>query len=140
MKKTIVPFLIVALFINILPAIADSGLPDGIDVFYVEGKVCVSNGYGLECWCPDECGAGPVCPTYVPTDKPKDPTPTDKPDDPTPTFTPVPPTPTPTPEPTEEPKAKCNRGIGNGSENCDPGNSYGQGQGGGRPAGEDRDE
>ena len=51
---------------------------------------------------------------------------------PPPTETPPPPTP-PTEEPTEKPK--CNRGLGNGSENCDPGNS------GGKPgaAGEDNE-
>jgi len=50
-----------------------------------------------------------------------------------PTGTPVTPTPdTPTPEtPTEPPppEARCNRGVGNGAEDCDPGNSYGQGHG-----------
>ena len=40
----------------------------------------------------------------------------------------------------EATKAKCNRGIGNGPENCDPGKSSGQGKGKGRRAGEDRDE
>lgn len=54
--------------------------------------------------------------------------------------TPIPNTvePTEVGEPTEKPK--CNRGVGNGSENCDPGNSSGQGDGKGRRAGEDRDE
>ena len=51
---------------------------------------------------------------------------------------PPPPTTPPPPEPTEKPK--CNRGIGNDSEGCDPGNSSGQGQGQGRDAGEDRNE
>jgi len=37
-------------------------------------------------------------------------------------------------------KEKCNRGVGNLEEGCDPGNSGGQGKGGGRPAGEDRSE
>ena len=57
---------------------------------------------------------------------------------------PVPPTKEPTREPTKElpptetpvpPKPKCNRGLGNGSEDCDPGNS------GGKPgaAGEDNE-
>ena len=43
--------------------------------------------------------------------------------------------PEPVPSPTEAPKAACNRGIGNGSEDCDPGNS------GGKPgsAGEDNE-
>ena len=35
---------------------------------------------------------------------------------------------------------KCNRGIGNLEEGCDPGNSFGQGKGEGRSAGEDRHE
>ena len=46
------------------------------------------------------------------------------------------PIPTPNPDPTPEPtKEACNRGIGNGSEDCDPGNS------GGKPgsAGEDNE-
>ena len=49
----------------------------------------------------------------------------------TPTKEPTPPPPTETPEP----KPKCNRGLGNGSEDCDPGNS------GGKPgaAGEDNE-
>lgn len=45
-----------------------------------------------------------------------------------PTATPRPteqPTPRPTPVPTVEVE-KCNRGLGNGSEECDPGNSGGQ--------------
>jgi hypothetical protein len=54
----------------------------------------------------------------------------------TPSVTPVPTEPTSTPSP----DPACNRGIGNGSEDCDPGNSYGKGGGGGRPAGEDREE
>lgn len=50
-------------------------------------------------------------------------------------------TPTPPIPPTDTPdEQKCNRGIGNDSEGCDPGNSSGQGQGAGRDAGEDRDE
>lgn len=34
--------------------------------------------------------------------------------------------PTPVPSPTEAPKEACNRGLGNGSEDCDPGNSAGK--------------
>ena len=52
---------------------------------------------------------------------------------------PPPPPPTPTPPPPPE-KERCNRGIGNLEEGCDPGNSFGQGKGDGRPAGEDRHE
>lgn len=51
---------------------------------------------------------------------------------------------TPTPSiistPTPKEHTSCNRGIGNGSEDCDPGNSSEQGRGGGRGAGEDRGE
>ena len=57
-----------------------------------------------------------------------------------PIKTPTPPTETPPPPPTEEPNESCNRGIGNGAEDCDPGNSSGQGGGQGRGAGEDKDE
>ena len=68
------------------------------------------------------------CETSEPTSEPS----------PTPVSTPVEtlvPTETPVPSPTEAPKAACNRGIGNGSEDCDPGNS------GGKPgsAGEDNE-
>ena len=54
--------------------------------------------------------------------------------DPTPTPDPTK-EPTPVPSPTEAPKEACNRGLGNGSEDCDPGNS------GGKPgsAGEDNE-
>ena len=57
----------------------------------------------------------------------------------TPEASPTPnPIPTPTPEPTPDPtpeKVSCNRGLGNGAEDCDPGNS------GGKPgsAGEDNE-
>ena len=52
-------------------------------------------------------------PTDIPTKEPTD----------------VPPEKTPTPEPTLPPppeKPKCNRGLGNGPEGCDPGNSTGK--------------
>ena len=89
-----------------------------------EGYVCVTiEEYALH-W--DVC---PIDPNFTPTD------------DPTPTLE-ITPTPTddPTATPTPEDKEKCNRGIGNLAEGCDPGNSFGQGKGGGRPAGEDRHE
>ena len=54
-------------------------------------------------------------------------------------VTPTPPIP-PTDTPETPDKEKCNRGIGNNSEGCDPGTSSGQGGGSGRDAGEDRDE
>jgi hypothetical protein len=58
----------------------------------------------------------------------------------TPSETPIPTDPPITPSATPSPDLACNRGVGNGSEDCDPGNSYGKGGGGGRPAGEDREE
>ncbi|MHA2062975.1 MAG: hypothetical protein ACXABY_01195 [Candidatus Thorarchaeota archaeon] len=78
------------------------------------------------------CAEGSSCDLPVPTPPPGPTPPTPPPPDPTPTP--------PTPPPTEEPKEKCNRGIGNDSEGCDPGNSSEQGRGEGRRAGEDRDE
>ena len=104
-----------------------------------------------------------VCPTVATPTKDSAYTPTQvcKPtntDAPPPEDTPVPPTNTPRlptdippiptgfvptatePAPEPDPKPKCNRGVGNLEEGCDPGNSGGQGQGDGRPAGEDRDE
>ena len=70
------------------------------------------------------------------------PTPTGRPGQ-TATVVPTDPVSTPTPEDTPPPPpstTKCNRGLGNDSEGCDPGNSAGQGQGEGRDAGEDKDE
>ncbi len=108
---------------------------DGQEVYIFEAgtRTCVRVGDQLECFC--NCDSV-VCDT---TTVLLTPTPTNG--TPESTSTPVGPTATPTdpgPEPTEKPK--CNRGIGNLSEGCDPGNSFGQGQGGGRPAGEDRHE
>ena len=69
------------------------------------------------------CYEGETC--YVPTPDPTA----------TPIIPPPVPTATPTPEATDTPEEACNRGIGNGAENCDPGNS------GGKPgsAGEDNE-
>jgi hypothetical protein len=92
-----------------------------------------------ECDCTTET---PVVPTATPTHGTPPPTDTRTPE---PTNTPVPsstpePTPTDIPPPTEVPpeptdKPKCNRGLGNNEEGCDPGNS------GGNPgnAGEDNE-
>lgn len=44
----------------------------------------------------------------------------------TPTATVPPPDSTPTPRPEPTTKPKCNRGLGNGAEGCDPGNSGGK--------------
>jgi hypothetical protein len=85
------------------------------------GLVCYewADGSG-DCYECNDCVPVHPTPEPVPTDKPTE-EPTEEP------------TPEPTPEPSE--KVKCNRGPGNGSENCDPGNS------GGKPgnAGEDNE-
>ena len=112
-------------------------------VFEVGDTTCVRVGDSLECFC--QCSTG-VCQVATPPGilLPPENTPTDTPPNGGPTDTPVAPTATPIPPtevpPTDEPRQPCNRGIGNLSEDCDPGNSSGQGGGGGRPAGEDRDE
>ena len=70
-------------------------------------------------------GPGPTS-TPRPTDgvQPTEtPGPTDTPTVPAgPTVTDVPPAPTPAPEPEPTDKPKCNKGGGNDSEGCDPGN------------------
>ena len=104
----------------------EDALPNGVAVFQAEDHTCVviANGMAggwsdIECFCP--CGG-----CTIETDSNGDP------------IIPPPPPPPPPPEPPD--KEKCNRGIGNDSEGCDPGNSSGQGQGEGRDAGEDRNE
>jgi hypothetical protein len=146
MKRNFVVLFGVLVFIALivgtfLVAGADDGLPDGVLVFTVGGKYCLWDEEGRHllqpCWCKDECGGDvDVCEQNpTPTDEPKrDPTKT--PIVPDPTNTPRSPTPTQPPEPTDTPKpdkVSCNRGLGNGPEDCDPGNS------GGKPgkAGED---
>ena len=122
--------------------------PEDVRTFEFGRLTCIifPDGSG-ECYDLSENG-GKLCgcsciplplPTDVPTGQPSS-TPGSTPDPtntPGPTNTPELPTSTPTDTP-KEPKASCNRGIGNFSEDCDPGNSYGQGGGKGRPAGEDR--
>ena len=128
MKKLAVVIVLIVLAIGVV-AYADDLLPEGVEIFQLpaEGLTCVvwPDGSG-DCYCPCdvECNL-PSISTKVETRIP-DETPVP------PTNTPIPPTDTPVP-PTEKPK--CNRGLGNGSENCDPGNS------GGKPgaAGEDNE-
>ena len=113
-------------------------LMDGEDkvglVYALDGGWVLADGNDLvyTCGC-DGCEVeeiGHFVPEETPgphdTPVPTDPPPTDPPPtDPPPTD----------PPPTEEPKKKCNRGGGNSSEGCDPGNS------GGKPgnAGEDNE-
>lgn len=107
---------------------AGDAMPEGLFSWYDEtiGATCYvwPDGSG-DCYCPCEVGEDCETKTITPTVGPD---PTDVP--PTPTDEPVP---SETPEPTEQ--AACNRGLGNGSEDCDPGNS------GGKPgaAGEDNE-
>ncbi len=89
------------------------------------GTVCYD--FGEWGYCQDACDEEAACTIPEATKTP--------PATPTPTNTDAPDV-----TPTDVSKVKCNRGIGNGSENCDPGNSSGQGRGGGRRAGEDRGE
>jgi len=124
MKQSLVVILLVAILLiaSVMWVSADRGYPEGVEIFEIpSGQWCVLVEGEFECYCP--CEVQSVCePTSVPTDEPN----------PTP-----PPNPTPTdfPDPTKTPKPKCNRGLGNGSEGCDPGNS------GGKPgsAGEDNE-
>ena len=97
--------------------IAADPIPPEPHVFEAGGGVCVYYGGQLECFCP--CQSVDSCeevPTVVHA----------------PTVTQAAPDPTEGPAPTVE---RCNRGLGNGSEGCDPGNS------GGRPgsAGEENE-
>ena len=115
MKRNIL-IVLVLLFVTVGVAYADSLLPDDVEQFYDDcGYVCYvwPDGSG-DCYPCLECDE-PVPPTKEPTREPTKELP--------PTETPVP------------PKPKCNRGLGNGSEDCDPGNS------GGKPgaAGEDNE-
>jgi len=103
---------------------------------WAEGKVIVIDNpaFGdvitIPLVCCGACDAQPFVPAQELVEQPDGPAatpgdPTDVPD-PTPDPTPVPPDPTPDPEPDPEPTANCNRGLGNGSEGCDPGNSGGR--------------
>ena len=113
----------------------------GADLPYAEYQVnCKTVCYDFGEWgyCEEfpTCEKTVHCSTNEPSETPTvTPIPTEAPETPTPD-----PTATPVPTATPGPDPKCNRGIGNGSEDCDPGNSSGQGGGGGRRAGEDRDE
>jgi len=103
-------------------ASAQGKLPDGVQVFTVDDHTCVMSEQGfVECFCP--CS---TCQT-VAIKTPESPTPDG-------------PTPTPAITPPPDDRQPCNRGIGNNSEGCDPGNSLGRGGGQGRDAGEDRNE
>lgn len=120
--KNIILFFLIAVLLGaalfvVNRAYGQDDQPGG--VFYLEdcGLVCIewADGSGdcypcLTCQECDECDEPGPNPTPEPT-----------------------PPPDPTPEPTEKPK--CNRGLGNDSEGCDPGNS------GGKPgsAGEDNE-
>ena len=128
MKPKHILIVMIAVLVLALMIAAGAGaldlIPNEVQLFEYAGMNCVvwPDGSG-DCYCP--CGGDDAVCNLVPQEVE------------TPQETQRPPDSTPTP-PTEKPH--CNRGIGNGSENCDPGRSFGQGRGGGRPAGEDRDE
>src|SRR3989337_942146 len=82
--------------------IAADPIPSQPLVFEAGGGVCVYYGGELECFCPCQSSCEEV-PTVTPTVRP------------TPTYVRESPTVMP-----------CNRGLGNGSEGCDPGNSGGR--------------
>lgn len=110
------------MLVVIIPVFAQSDTPEGVQIFYLEaeGLTCLlwPDGSG-DCY----CSCDPVCSEPIETPGPwNSPTPRATPKD-----TPVPePTPTSMPDPTKTPKPNCNRGLGNFSENCDPGNSGGK--------------
>ena len=117
MKKKIALIVVLFALIMVGTASADSWTPVSVEVYEIEsGHWCVTDyrddGPHTECYCACEndcpaCGECEVC-----VDCPVDPLP-----------------------PVKEKKQSCNRGLGNGSEDCDPGNS------GGKPgsAGEDNE-
>jgi len=97
---------------------ADPIPPDPV-VFEAGGGVCVYYRGQLECFCPcQSVGSCEEVPTVVHT-----PCDSSCNETPTPTGSIVTQT---IPEPTVTQVAPCNRGLGNGSEGCDPGNSGGR--------------
>ena len=108
----VIAFVIAVIFIS-GTVFAQPEIPEGVEVFHVEDRTCIRDVElgKLICWCTYSCEGceEPVAKptprsTFVPTSVPTDIPPTK-----------VPPT----------PKPKCNRGIGNGPEFCDPGNRGG---------------
>ena len=92
-------------------ASAQALVPDGVVSFVDEfGRACTIYEGSLDCDF-DPCDTCEV--RYAPTPNPTA----------TPIIPPPFPTSTPTPEATDTPKEACNRGLGNGAESCDPGNS-----------------
>lgn len=94
--------LIVALLAAPRKAGASDGIPKGVQRFYDCNNVCYvwPDGSG-DCYpCLPNCEESETQPTLTVTNEPQ-----------------------PTPKPTKKPK--CNRGKGNGPEDCDPGNSGG---------------
>lgn len=119
--------LMLSVFIRASANSSDYSLPEGVQVFEVAGEtfilwpdgtheqVCACDSVEeVECFLPENTPFPQetrVVPTNTsePTNTPVDPT--DSPD------------PTDVPNPTKTPKAKCNKGEGNGGEGCDPGNN-----------------
>ena len=123
MKKYGIPIALIALAAIFYAVSADGGPIDlqpvyhlkhddatiGL-VYYLEGGMVIVNESGGITF---TCGCEP-CYVPQPTDKPPTINPTDEPTQEPTTV------PTHEPKPTEKPK--CNKGGGNGSEGCDPGN------------------
>jgi len=120
--------LVIALVVAFIPKTvgASDGIPRYVEVFEVNGMTCVSaragsltGGVDVECYCPCEACVDNTI-TYIDGVDTKTPVPPAE----------VPPEPTDVPPPPPTKKPSCNSGIGNGSEDCDPGNSEANNQGG----------
>ncbi len=136
MKKLIVALLIVLISALIIAGIAFASQTQDLQPAYrlmngdEELGVVYWLDYGLliitdnstlyTCGCEEDIPCNQPSINKPPTDTP----PTKPPVATEPTDRPPTPVPSDTPEPTEKPK--CNRGLGNGAENCDPGNSGGK--------------
>ena len=125
---------VIVLSMGLTAVFAQTEVPDGVQVFTIDsGQTCVlwPDGSG-DCYCP--CKTGLCSVTTYGADTSRTPEPTNRPGKtPTPRVDTVPSStpeiePTIAPEPTDAPEPsnpKCNRGTGNGDEDCDPGNSGG---------------
>lgn len=113
MRTAAILIVLAALLVGASAVSADTPYPKDVQVFELgDGHTCVvwPDGSG-DCYCACSCQQAPQA-TEKLQDKPKD--------KPQATATPfVPDEPTPTEPPHKE---RCNKGGGNGSEGCDPGN------------------
>lgn len=105
---------------NITGGIVDGPWPEGVDVWTVDGRIFVRDSVTGELVWFCEGGCTGVCP-YVLTRTPTPPV--DETSTPPVDLTPTPTDETPEPKPTKTSKPKCNKGGGNGGEDCDSGNN-----------------